>query len=68
MQNAGLGTILVIDLFENLPEATIPTAVYTFGCMLTGTILAGVWARRPPEDVGDEEGSTVRGVRRNDEE
>ncbi|MGD9128460.1 MAG: bile acid:sodium symporter family protein, partial [Planctomycetia bacterium] len=44
MQNAGLGTVLVITLFPDEPTAAIPTALYTFGCMLTGTILARTWA------------------------
>lgn len=46
MQNAGLGTVLVLDLFPESPAAAIPTAAYTFGCMLTGTVLAQVWAVR----------------------
>ncbi|WP_339750206.1 bile acid:sodium symporter family protein [uncultured Rubinisphaera sp.] len=42
MQNAGVGTMLALTFFPD--EATaIPTAVYTFGCMFTGTILANVW-------------------------
>jgi BASS family bile acid:Na+ symporter len=48
MQNAGLGTTLVLELFPE-PEyraATIPTALYTFGCMLTATMLAQYWAWR----------------------
>ncbi|MBN1589700.1 MAG: bile acid:sodium symporter family protein [Pirellulales bacterium] len=44
MQNAGLGTFLLLAVFKNEPEATIPTAIYTFGCMLTGTVLARIWA------------------------
>jgi len=44
MQNAGLGTLLAMNFFHDAPEATIPTAVYTFGCMLTGTLLARFWA------------------------
>ncbi len=28
----------------NDPAAAIPPAIYTFGCMLTGTILARLWA------------------------
>lgn len=47
MQNAGLGTVLVLELFNKQPAAAIPTAVYTFGCMLTGTLLAQWWSRRP---------------------
>lgn len=46
MQNAGLGTVLVLDLFPDNPAAAIPTAAYTFGCMLTGTILAQIWSAR----------------------
>jgi BASS family bile acid:Na+ symporter len=48
MQNAGLGTFLVLEVFSGEPEAAIPTAIYTFGCMLTGTVLARYWA----ESVG----------------
>ena len=50
MQNAGLGTIIVLGLFKDLPAAAIPTAVYTFGCMFTGTLLAQWWSRQPPSD------------------
>lgn len=44
MQNAGLGTFLVLKVFDQQPAAAIPTALYTFGCMFTGTILARLWA------------------------
>jgi BASS family bile acid:Na+ symporter len=44
MQNAGLGTYLVLQLFPNDPAAAIPTALYTFGCMFTGALLAQLWA------------------------
>jgi BASS family bile acid:Na+ symporter len=47
MQNAGLGTALATSLYGAETIATIPTAAYTFGCMLTGTILA-VWWRSLP--------------------
>ena len=44
MQNAGLGTVLAVATFgKQYPEAAIPTAVYTFGCMLTGTALVTIW-------------------------
>lgn len=45
MQNAGLGTALAASLYAGATTATIPTAAYTFGCMLTGTILAAGWRR-----------------------
>jgi BASS family bile acid:Na+ symporter len=46
MQNAGLGTFLAALLFGQDSAAQIPTAAYTFGCMLTGTVLASVWGRK----------------------
>lgn len=42
MQNAGLGTTLALSLFGE--SAAIAPAMYTFGCMLTGTIVARIWA------------------------
>jgi BASS family bile acid:Na+ symporter len=44
MQNAGLGTIIAMSVFPDLPQAAVPPAIYTFGCVLTGTILARIWA------------------------
>jgi BASS family bile acid:Na+ symporter len=44
MQNAGLGTVMALNLFPDQPTAAILPASYTFGCMLTGTILARIWA------------------------
>ncbi|MGW8257437.1 MAG: bile acid:sodium symporter family protein [Thermoguttaceae bacterium] len=44
MQNAGLGTVLALRMFGDYPAAAIPPAIYTFGCMFTGTILARCWA------------------------
>ncbi|KAA5544516.1 bile acid:sodium symporter family protein [Roseiconus nitratireducens] len=46
MQNAGLGTALAASLWGGESQAQIPTAAYTFGCMLTGTVLAALWAGR----------------------
>jgi BASS family bile acid:Na+ symporter len=46
MQNAGLGAVMARQLFEAREAIAIAPAMYTFGCMLTGTLLAGVWARR----------------------
>lgn len=42
MQNAGLGSTLALGLFGD--TAALPAALYTVGCMLTGTILARAWA------------------------
>ncbi|RUL88643.1 bile acid:sodium symporter family protein [Tautonia sociabilis] len=45
MQNAGLGTTIALSLFPDRPAVAIPCALYTFGCMLTGTALACWWGR-----------------------
>jgi len=50
LQNTGLGTALVTSLFPDNPLVTVPPALYTFGCMLTGTILARIWKSLP---IGD---------------
>ena len=46
MQNAGLGATLATQLFPDDTSVAIAPAMYTFGCMLTGTVLARVWAGR----------------------
>jgi BASS family bile acid:Na+ symporter len=46
MQNAGLGAVLATSFFPDRPAVAIAPALYTFGCMFTGTVLASVWARR----------------------
>jgi len=48
MQNAGLGVLLAISIFGETSQALIPTALYTFGCMFTGSILASWWAKKSP--------------------
>lgn len=60
MQNAGLGTVLVLGLFKDQPAVAIPTAVYTFGCMLTGTLLAQWWSRHPPSDETEPESDALQ--------
>ncbi len=47
MQNAGLGTTLALALFPDQPQAAVPCALYTFGCMFTGTLLARAMAMVP---------------------
>ncbi|QDV18132.1 Sodium Bile acid symporter family protein [Gimesia panareensis] len=51
MQNAGLGAVLAGDLFQGRDLIALPPAMYMFGCMLTGTILAQIWSRRKPSAV-----------------
>ena len=52
MQNAGLGAALAIALFPDQPGIAVAPAIYTFGCMLTGTALATAWSMMSPPDVG----------------
>lgn len=49
MQNAGAGIALAKQLFGTDSPAVIPCILYTFGCMLTGTVLATIWQRVSPE-------------------
>ena len=61
MQNAGVGTSLALSFFPD-PATAIPTAVYTFGCMFTGTLLANIWARHSrhtEENPSSEAGEVV---------
>ena len=53
MQNAGLGTMLAFTFFKDRPAATVPTALYTFGCVFTAMLLAHVWSSycATPEEV-----------------
>ena len=44
MQNAGLGTVLALDLFHDRPATAIPPAIYTFGSMFIGTLMARAWS------------------------
>jgi len=46
MQNAGLGAYLAKELFAGGDAIAMAPALYTFGCMLTGTILASYRGRR----------------------
>ncbi len=52
MQNAGLGTYIVLTVFPDDPAAALAPALYTFGCMLTGTVLARLWAELGTPEPG----------------
>ncbi|MDX9701875.1 MAG: bile acid:sodium symporter family protein [Candidatus Auribacterota bacterium] len=43
MQNAGLGTILVLNNFGE--RSAIPTAAFVFVCIITASILSEIWRR-----------------------
>lgn len=45
MQTAGLGVYLTSSLFDGGDAIALAPALYTFGRMLTGTILATYWSR-----------------------
>ena len=49
MQNAGLGSVLAANYFGH--AAALPAALYTFGCMFTGTVLARAWSWKEPEST-----------------
>ncbi|MCA9057409.1 MAG: bile acid:sodium symporter family protein [Planctomycetaceae bacterium] len=53
MQNAGAGASIALNLFPG-SSAAVPCVLYTFGCMLTGTLLAQYWSHQTratlPED------------------
>ena len=53
MQNAGVGAVLAVKAFGE--TAALAPAMYTFGCMMTGVVLARVWAAFPPEELDDAE-------------
>ena len=55
MQNAGLGSLLACQLFEGRETTELPPALYMFGCMLTGTILAQFWASQGQPASDDEQ-------------
>lgn len=48
MQNAGLGVGLAQFLFPQQAAIAVAPALYTFGCMLSGTLLAHYWSQREP--------------------
>lgn len=52
MQNAGLGVALAGKLFPDEPTAAIPPALFTFGSMVTATVLAQWWGRGEKKDAG----------------
>lgn len=45
MQNAGLGVVLALAHFGE--RAAIPSAIFTFVCIITAAIMAEVWQKRP---------------------
>lgn len=60
LQNAGLGTVLAMEVFGQNARIAIAPAIYTFGCMFTGTLLARTWAlsteNKPSKEQAPEPG------------
>ncbi len=46
MQNAGLGTVIALRLFESRPAVAIPSAIYTLASVYTALILVFLWSRQ----------------------
>jgi BASS family bile acid:Na+ symporter len=46
MQNAGLGTVIAMRLFEDRNAVAIPSAIYTVASVYTALLLAFYWSRR----------------------
>lgn len=53
MQNAGAGAVLAATVFSE--TAALPPAIYTFGCMLTGVVLARWWSTIPVDNGAEKE-------------
>lgn len=48
MQNAGLGTVLALKHFGE--KAAIPAAIFVFICIITASVMAELWRKRPSEE------------------
>jgi len=46
MQNAGMGAVMAGQLFPDSAAIALPPALYMFGCMMTGTLLAQFWSKK----------------------
>ena len=49
MQNAGLGTVLALEHFGE--QAAIPAAIFVFICIITASVMAEIWQKKPLESV-----------------
>jgi len=58
MQNAGLGATLATQLFPDRDATAIAPALYTFGCMLTGTVLAQAWTSFAERNIRSQQDRT----------
>jgi len=58
MQNAGLGAVLSLQHFG--AEAALPNALFATWCVITASILAEIWSRRPVPTVPEPRTSPVQ--------
>ncbi|MBW7989099.1 MAG: bile acid:sodium symporter family protein [Planctomycetes bacterium] len=49
MQNAGLGTVLALEHFGE--QAAIPAAIFVFICIITASVMAEIWQKKPAETL-----------------
>jgi len=49
MQNAGLGTVLALKHFSE--KTALPAASFVFICIITASIMAAVWQRKPRNSI-----------------
>jgi len=49
MQNAGLGTALALEHFGE--KAAMPAAIFVFICIITASLMAGYWQKKPAQTV-----------------
>jgi len=63
MQNAGAGVALAAALFGADSTALVPCVLYTFGCMLTGTVLATCWNLSAASDSPEASGNCEPEIR-----
>ena len=49
MQNAGLGTVLALEHFGE--QAAIPAAIFVFICIITASVMAEIWQKKPVETI-----------------
>jgi len=48
MHNAGLGAVLALKYLG--PQSALPNALFAVWCIITGSILANIWAKKPVEE------------------
>jgi len=48
MHNAGLGAVLALKYLS--PQSALPNALFAVWCIVTASLLANYWSKRPPEE------------------